>query len=389
MDKFIYLDNHATTKIDERVLELMMPFLKDNYGNPSNRDSRFGRIAFEAVEIARQKVAKLINAQIEEIIFTSCATESNNLVLKGFAENNFKKGKHIVTVATEHSSILEVCKKLESFGFEITILNVDKFGRISIEELVSSLRKDTILVSVMMANNEIGTIHPIKKIAKICRDKNIAFHTDASQCGAYLEIDSKIIDATFITLSSHKMFGPKGVGALFVNKNHSPKINSQIDGGGQENKMRSGTLNVPAIVGFGKACEIAMNEQQSDFERISNLRNQMQNELLKLGEITINGEIENRLPNNLNISIEGIQNTTLLKNVKNLVFSTNSACLSTDISMGKFSHILRAIGLNETEAKSTIRFGLGRFTTKEEIFEAIEILKTEINNIRKNNLVIN
>ncbi len=380
----IYLDNHSTTQVDPRVVEVMVPFFTEHYGNAASRQHQFGWYAEEAVEFTRKKIAQSINAEPKEIIFTSGATESNNLALKGIAETSSKKN-HIITVATEHKSILDVCKKLETQGFSVTYLPVDKYGMVNPDVLKNAITEKTMLVSVMFANNEIGTIAPIKEIGKICSEREIIFHTDATQCVGKISVDVQEMNIHLMSFTAHKMYGPKGIGALYVRKKN-PKINmiAQIDGGGHEQGMRSGTLNVPAIVGFGKAIEIATSEMQTEMQRIQTLRNELENSLLKLSDTFLNGHPKLRLPNNLNISFAGIAPNLLLQSLKKeIAISSFSACTSSTQTVETISHVLQAIGVKKELAQSTLRFGIGRFTTEEEIHYAINKVSEVVERLRE------
>ncbi len=362
----IYLDNNATTPVDGRVLETMLPFYTKYFGNAASHTHSFGWQAEEAVDIAREQVAQLVNAQPSEIIFTSGATESDNLALKGIFEMYAAKGKHIITVKTEHKAVLDSCKHLEKLGAEITYLGVNSDGLINIEELEGSFRKNTILLSVMYANNEIGVIQPISEISKIAKDKGILFFTDATQAVGKIPVNVLKDGIDLMAFSAHKMYGPKGVGALYVRrKDPRAKITAQMDGGGHERGMRSGTLNVPGIVGFGKACELCKVEIQKDAARIGRLRDKLENDLLQIEDTQVNGSRIHRIPNTLNISFKNVDSTDLMKRFsRNIALSSGSACTSATQSP---SFVLKALGLPDDLALSSLRFGLGRFTTEEEI----------------------
>jgi cysteine desulfurase len=364
----IYLDNHATTRVDPRVVEAMLPYFTEQFGNASSKDHRYGWHAKEAVELARRTIAGSLNAEPAEIIFTSGATESNNLALKGIAEAYKDKGTHIVTCATEHRSVLDVCKNLEACGFRVSILSVDSLGHIDLDELERSLTKETIVVSVMTANNEIGTIAPIAEIGSICRARGILFHTDASQAYGKLEIDTKGMQLDAMSFSAHKLYGPKGIGALYLRRNRTGvRLTPQMDGGGHEFGLRSGTLNVPGIVGFGEAALLALQSAEEETRRIGALRDSLQEQLTSVGRTSINGDTANRLSNNLNISFHGIAMKDVMAEVREIALSTGSACTSEDAGTDSYSHVLQAIGIGKELAQSTIRFGLGRFTTDAEI----------------------
>lgn len=360
----IYLDNSATTRIDDRVLEEMLPYLKSNYGNASSLYS-LGRESKKAIEDARDKVAKFLNCKSSEIYFTSGGSESDNTAIKGIARANRKKGNHIITSKIEHRAVLETCKTLEKEGFEITYLDVDRYGRVDIEKLKSVIRKDTILISIMYANNEIGTIQDIEKIGKIARENGICFHTDAVQAVGILDIDVEKQNIDSLSLSAHKFYGPKGIGVLYVKKNI--KFEKFIDGGHQERNKRAGTENVANIVGLAKALEIATESLQAHKNKISSLRDYFESNLKsKIENATINGDIENRLPGNSNISFLGVNGQDLLLNLDMLgiCVSSGSACTSGSIDP---SHVLTAIGLDEEKAKSSIRISIGKYNTKEDI----------------------
>lgn len=362
----IYLDNNATTPVDGRVLETMLPFYTKYFGNAASHTHSFGWQAEEAVDIAREQVAQLVNAQPSEIIFTSGATESDNLALKGIFEMYAAKGKHIITVKTEHKAVLDSCKHLEKLGAEITYLGVNSDGLINIEELEGSFRKNTILLSVMYANNEIGVIQPISEISKIAKDKGILFFTDATQAVGKIPVNVLKDGIDLMAFSAHKMYGPKGVGALYVRrKDPRAKITAQMDGGGHERGMRSGTLNVPGIVGFGKACELCKVEIQKDAARTGRLRDKLENDLLQIEGTQVNGSRIHRIPNTLNISFKNVDSTDLIKRFsRDIALSSGSACTSATQSP---SFVLKALGLPDDLALSSLRFGLGRFTTEEEI----------------------
>lgn len=374
----IYLDNSATTRIDDRVLEEMLPYLKSNYGNASSLYS-LGRESKKAIEDARDKVAKFLNCKSSEIYFTSGGSESDNTAIKGIARANRKKGNHIITSKIGHRAVLETCKTLEKEGFEITYLDVDRYGRVDIEKLKSVIRKDTILISIMYANNEIGTIQDIKKIGKIARENGIYFHTDAVQAVGILDIDVEKQNIDSLSLSAHKFYGPKGIGVLYVKKDI--KFEKFIDGGHQERNKRAGTENVANVVGLAKALEIAIESLQAHKNKISSLRDYFESNLKsKIENATINGDIENRLPGNSNISFLGVNGQDLLLNLDMLgiCVSSGSACTSGSIDP---SHVLTAIGLDEEKAKSSIRISIGKYNTKEDIDylikNLVEIIKRQ------------
>lgn len=366
MHRPIYLDNHATTPVDKRVVDTMIPYFTDHFGNPSSINHQYGWEAEAAVKQTRDILAKAINASPEEIIFTSGATEANNLAIKGVAEAYFQKGQHIITVATEHNAVLDPCKYLETLGFEITVLPVQKDGLINLEELEKAIRPDTILVSIMAANNEIGVIQPLTEIGKICRAQDIIFHTDAAQAIGKIPLNVQTSQIDLMSLTAHKVYGPKGIGALYVRRrNPRVKLAAQQHGGGHERGMRSGTLYTPQIVGFGKAVEIANLEQEQENKRLTQLRNQLWEPLSKIEGIHLNGHPTQRLPGNLNISIEGVDGAALLLGLQSIMaVSSGSACSSTTTAP---SHVLTALGHSEKLAYASIRFGIGRFNTAEEI----------------------
>jgi cysteine desulfurase len=362
----VYMDNHATTRVDPRVLEAMLPYFTEKYGNAASRNHEFGWKAEEAVENARGQIARLINASPKEIIFTSGATESDNLALKGISEFHRAKGNHIITQATEHKAVLDVCKRLAESGCEITYLPVAKDGRISLEDLRRAITPKTILISIMYANNEIGVLQPIAEIGKIAKHAGVLFHTDAVQAIGKIPVDVERDAIDLLSLSAHKLHGPKGVGVLYVRrKNPRVQLAPMIDGGGHERGLRSGTLNVPGIVGLGKACEICSKEMPQESARLAALRDKLKDAILgRLDDATINGSIEHRLPNNLNLSFAGVEGDALLMGINDVAVSSGSACTSATLEP---SHVLRALGVPEELAHSSIRFGLGRFNTGEEV----------------------
>jgi cysteine desulfurase len=367
----IYLDNSATTPVDPRVMDIMIPYFTEKFGNAASRSHPFGWVAEEAVDYAREQVAKLINADPKEIIFTSGSTEANNLALKGVFEMYAEKGNHIITCTTEHKCILDTCKHIEKSGGEITYLEVDDEGMIDLKELEAAITPKTILISIMYANNEIGVMHPIKEIAAIAKKHNVLFHTDATQAAGKVPIDVQAEGIHLLSMSAHKMYGPKGIGCLYVRrKNPRVKVTAQIDGGGHERGMRSGTLAVPGIVGFGAACEIARNEMFNDAERLSKLRDKLENALLELEEAFVNGNRQHRLPHITNISFKYVEGEGLMMGFnKDIAVSSGSACTSASLEP---SYVLKALGLGDDLAHSSIRFSLGRFTTEEQIDFTIE-----------------
>ena len=362
----IYLDNHATTPLDPRVLEAMMPYLTDRFGNSASRNHQFGWEAEQAVETARDQVAKLIGANPKEVIFTSGATESDNLAIKGVAEIYQDKGNHIITAVTEHKAVLDSCKRLERYGYRITYLPVDHDGLINLDELKREIGVTTILVSIMYANNEIGVLQPVAEIGKICQERGVLFHSDAVQAIGKVPVSVLDDGIDLMSITAHKFYGPKGTGALYVrNKNPRVQLAAQLDGGGHERGMRSGTLNVPGIVGLGKACEIAMKEMGDESKRISTFRDKLKKKLEdQLDEVHVNGSLKQRLPGNLNMSFAHVEGESLLMGINDIAVSTGAACTAASLEP---SHVLAALGLGAEIAHSSIRFGIGRFNTETEI----------------------
>lgn len=364
----IYLDNHATTPLDPRVLEAMLPYFTERFGNAASRNHQFGWEAEQAVEQARENIAKLIGATAKEIVFTSGATESNNLAIKGAAEMYREKGNHIITAATEHKAVLDTCKRLEKQGYRVTYLPVQADGLISLDDLQRAIDDKTILVTIMTANNEIGVLQPIEQIGKICKERGVLFHTDAVQAAGKIPVDVNKWNVHMMSLSAHKMYGPKGVGALYVRrKNPRVQLTAIIDGGGHERGMRSGTLNVPGIVGFGKAAELAMAEMAEESKRLKYLRDKLMNKFLNnLDEVKVNGTMEEgkHLPGNLNISFIYVEGESLLMGINDIAVSSGSACTSATLEP---SYVLKSLGLGDDVAHSSIRFGIGRFNTEAEI----------------------
>lgn len=371
-NEIIYLDNNATTPIAPQVLDAMLPFLKENFANPSSTH-HFGATINKKVQVARTQVADLIGAEEQEIIFTSGSTEAINIALKGVAEQYEIKGKHIITVSTEHKAVLDTCKHLETRGYEVTYLSVQKDGLIDLDELRQSMRSDTIFVCVMYVNNETGVIQPIKKIASLVHERGALFITDATQAVGKMEIEVDALGIDLLCLSGHKMYAPKGIGALYIRQNI--KLPAYTHGGGHENGLRSGTLNVPGIIGLGAACEIAAQEMHQDSERIVALRNKLENELLKIPETFVNGNRENRIFNVTNICFRGIDASVLIGRMKNVAVSNGSACTSLVVEP---SHVLTAMGLCEGDAFDSLRFSLGRFNTEKEMQEAVDIIKIQM-----------
>jgi cysteine desulfurase len=366
----LYMDNHATTPMDPRVLEAMMPYFTGKFGNAASRNHQFGWEAEAAVDNARNQIAKLIGATAKEIIFTSGATESNNLAIKGIAEMYREKGNHIITQVTEHKAVLDTCKKLEKMGYKVTYLPVQPDGLVDLEVLRNAIVTEgpnkTILVSIMYANNEIGVVQPIREIGKICHEKGVLFHTDAVQAVGKIPVDVQADNIDVLSLSGHKIYGPKGVGALYVRRrNPRVQITEQINGGGHERGMRSGTLNVPGIVGLGAACEICMNEMAGEAKREIELRDYLRAKLeASLDYVQVNGNMEHHLPGNLNMSFVYVEGESLLMGINDIAVSSGSACTSATLEP---SYVLKALGLGDEIAHSSIRFGLGRFNTKAEV----------------------
>jgi cysteine desulfurase len=378
----IYLDNNATTPMDPRVLEAMIPFFTEHFGNAASRNHPFGWEAEEAVDYARGQVAKLIGADAKEIIFTSGATEGDNLAIKGVFEMYASKGNHIITAVTEHKAVLDTCKHLEKLGAEITYLPVNADGLVDLKELEAAIKPTTILVAIMYANNETGTIQPVKEISALAKKHGVLFFTDATQAVGKIPVDVQKDGIDLLTFSAHKMYGPKGIGALYVRrKNPRVKVTAQMDGGGHERGMRSGTLNVPGIVGFGKACEVAAQDMEADTKRISQLRDKLENALIQLEEAYINGSKEQRLPHVTNISFKYVEGEGLMMGFnKNIALSSGSACTSASLEP---SYVLKALGLGDDLAHSSLRFGLGRFTTEEQIDYTIKAVSETVLKLRE------
>ncbi len=362
----IYMDNHATTPMDPRVLEEMLPYFTEKFGNSASRNHSFGWEAEQGVEQARERIAKLVGATAKEIIFTSGATESDNLALKGVAEMYKEKGNHIITAVTEHKAILDTCKRLEKYGYRVTYLPVKGDGLVDLEDLKRAIDDKTILVSIMFANNEIGVIQPVEQIGAICRERGVLFHSDATQAVGKVPVDVNQMKIDLMSISAHKMYGPKGVGALYVRrKNPRVQISAMIDGGGHERGMRSGTLAVPNIVGLGKACELCMQEMPEESKRLAALRDRLRSRIEKdLDEVYINGTMEHRLPGNLNMSFAYVEGESLLMGISDIAVSSGSACTSATLEP---SYVLKALGTGDDLAHSSIRFGLGRFNTEAEV----------------------
>jgi len=378
----IYMDNQATTPLDQRVLDAMMPYFHEKFGNAASRNHSFGWAAEEGVDKARHQIAALINAKPKEIIYTSGATESDNLAIKGVVEFYKDKGNHVITCVTEHKAVLDSCKALERAGkATVTYLRVDKDGLVDLDDLRKAITDKTVLITIMYANNEIGTIHPIAEIGKIAKEKGIVFHCDATQGVGKVPVDVEASGIDLLSLSAHKIYGPKGIGALYV-RSKSPRVRLSpiIDGGGHERGMRSGTLNVPGIVGLGEACEISGREMQTEGARLIDLRNKLQAGLFeRLDEVYINGHPTQRLPGNLNVSFAYVEGESLLMGIHDIAVSSGSACTSATLEP---SYVIRALGTDEELAHSSIRFGLGRFNTEEEVdFVADRVVK-EVKRLR-------
>src|SRR3954469_17241271 len=378
----VYMDNHATTPVDPRVLQEMLPYFGEKFGNAASRNHSFGWAGEEAVETARERIAKLIGATTKEIVFTSGATESDNLAIKGVAEMYREKGNHIITAVTEHKAIIDTCKHLEKDGYRVTYLQVQKDGRISLDELKAAITDKTILITIMAANNEIGVIQPIAEIGAIAKEKGILFHTDAVQIVGKVPFNVNDLQVDMASISAHKMYGPKGVGALYVRRRNPRVLLAPIiDGGGHERGMRSGTLNVPGIVGFGKAAEICRLEMATESERLRQLRDYLNDKLHKqLDELYINGSMEHRLPHNLNISFAYVEGESLLMGINDVAVSSGSACTSASLEP---SYVLKALGAGDDLAHSSIRFGLGRWSTDEEVDYVVERLTTVVRRLRE------
>jgi cysteine desulfurase len=378
----IYMDNHATTAVDPRVLDVMLPYFSERYGNAASRNHPFGWEAEKAVEQARKQVADLIGASAKEIVFTSGATESDNLAIKGVAEMYRQKGDHIITAVTEHKAVIDSCKRLEKQGCRVTYLPVRRDGLIDLEELKRAITGKTILITIMMVNNEIGVVQPIAEIGRIAREHAVLFHTDAVQAAGKIPFDVNAMNVDLASLSAHKMYGPKGVGALYVRrKNPRVLVAPIIDGGGHERGMRSGTLNVPAIVGFGAAAEICREEMVAEGPRLRALRDRLLDGLRNnLDEIHVNGSMTDRAPNNLNISFAYVEGESLLMGINDIAVSSGSACTSASLEP---SYVLKALGTGDDLAHSSIRFGLGRFNTEEEVDYVIEKVTSVVTRLRE------
>ncbi len=383
MTRRVYMDNHATTPVDQRVVDAMLPVFTQQFGNSGSRNHAFGWEAEALVDEAREKVAKVIGAKAKEIIFTSGATESDNLALRGVVEFYKEKGNHIITATTEHKAILDTCKALERKGLAtVTYLEVDKFGLVDLTELRNAITDKTILISLMHANNEIGTIQPLHEIGKIAKEKGILFHTDATQSAGKIPVDVEAMGVDLLSLSAHKIYGPKGIGALYVRaRNPRVRLTSQLDGGGQERGMRSGTLNVPGIVGLGRAMELGGELMDSENERLLRLRERLRQGIMgKLDDVFLNGHPMQRLPGNLNISFAFVEGESLLMGLKDIAVSSGSACTSATLEP---SYVLKALGVGDELAHTSIRFGLGRFNTEDEVDYVAERVVHEVNRLRE------
>ena len=378
----VYLDNNATTPMDPRVLETMIPYFTEHFGNAASRNHPFGWQAEEAVDYAREQVAKLIGADPKEIIFTSGATEGDNLGIKGVFEMYASKGNHIITCTTEHKAVLDTCKHIEKLGGEVTYLEVDKEGLVNLAELEAAIKPTTILIAIMYANNEIGVIQPVREISALARKHGVLFFTDAVQAVGKIPVNVLEDGIDIMAFTAHKMYGPKGIGALYVRrKNPRVKVTAQMDGGGHERGMRSGTLNVPGIVGFGKACELAREEMHQDAERLSKLRDKLETELLQIEETYVNGSRQHRLPHVSNVSFKYVEGEGLMMGFnKNIALSSGSACTSASLEP---SYVLKALGLGDDLAHSSLRFGLGRFTTEEQIDYTIKAVTDTVLKLRE------
>jgi len=377
----VYMDNNSTTRTDPRVLEAMMPYFTEKFGNSASRNHAYGWETEEGVDLAREQVASIINASSKEIIFTSGATESNNLAIKGVAAMYKKKGNHIISAVTEHKAVIDTCMRLERDGCSVTFLPVDKYGIVSPQQVADAITDKTVIVSIMAANNEIGTVHPLKEIGAICKAKGVLFHTDATQTVGKIPMDVEDMGIDLLSMTAHKMYGPKGVGALYVRrKDPRVRLDAMLDGGGHERGMRSGTLNVTGIVGMGMAAEICRKELHSESERLLKLRNRLHDGInSKLEDAYLNGHPIHRLPGNLNISFAFVEGEGLMMGIKDVAVSSGSACTSASLEP---SYVLKALGLGDELAHSSIRFGLGRFNTEEEVDFVINDVVRAVNHLR-------
>ena len=378
----IYMDNNSTTRVDPWVVEAMLPYFTEKYGNAASRSHVFGWEAEAAVEEARERIAALIGATAKEIIFTSGATESDNLAIKGVASMYKKKGNHIITQVTEHKAVIDTCKRLEREGYRITWLPVDRYGQVHPDQVREAITDQTILVTIMAANNEIGTLQPIQEIGAICKEKGVLFHTDAVQAVGKIPIDVEAMGIDLLSMTAHKMYGPKGIGALYVRKkNPRVRLEPIIDGGGHERGMRSGTLAVPLIVGFGKACDLCRELMPEESARLQRLRERLRQGIMNnLSDTYLNGHPTERLPNNLNISFAYVEGEGLMMGIKDVAVSSGSACTSASLEP---SYVLRALGVGDDLAHSSIRFGLGRFNTEEEVDYVVQLVIREVSRLRE------
>ncbi len=379
--RLVYLDNAATTPVDPRVAEQMIPWLTEHFGNPASRSHAYGWEAEDAVEQARAQVAALVNADPREIVWTSGATESDNLAIKGAAQANAARGRHIVTVKTEHKAVLDTCRALEQQGFEVTFLDVQPDGRLDLDAFVAALRHDTILASVMHVNSEIGVIQDIETLGELCRERGVIFHVDAAQSAGKVDIDLQRLKVDLMSFSAHKIYGPKGIGALYVRRKPRVRIEPQIHGGGHERGMRSGTLPTHQIVGMGAAFQLAAEEMRSERDRVRKLRDRLWHELSKIEAIILNGSLEHRVAHNLNVSVPYVEGEALMMGLsKELAVSSGSACTSASLEP---SYVLRALGREDALAHSAIRFSLGRFTTEDDIDTAVRVVTGTVNHLRE------
>jgi cysteine desulfurase len=377
----VYMDNNATTRTDPRVLEAMLPFFTEHYGNAASRHHALGWKAEEAVEEARSQVAGLIGASSKEIVFTSGATESDNLALKGVAAMYRRKGNHVVTAVTEHHAVLDPARRLEREGFRVTFLPVDRYGRVSAVQVAEALTEQTILISVMMANNEVGTLQPVAEIGKLCKERGVLFHSDAVQAVGKVPVDVQALGIDLLSISAHKLYGPKGVGALYVRRREPHvRLEPLFDGGGHERGMRSGTLPVPLIVGFGKACALCQEDMSEEAERLRRLRERLHLGIMdQLAGVFLNGHPTERLPGNLNLSFAHVEGEALMMSMRSVALSSGSACTSASIEP---SYVLKALGISDDLAHGSLRFGLGRFTTEEEVDFVIDEVVENVNRLR-------
>ena len=376
----IYLDYSATTPVDPRVAEKMIPFLCEHFGNPASRSHAYGWEAEKAVEDARAEVAALVNADAKEIIWTSGATESNNLAIKGAAHFYKGKGKHVLTLKTEHKAVLDTVRELERQGFEATYLDVKEDGLVDLDVLRAAIRPDTVVVSIMFVNNEIGVVQPIAEIGEICRERGVVFHVDAAQATGKVDIDLQNLKVDLMSFSAHKTYGPKGIGALYVRRKPRVRLEAQMHGGGHERGLRSGTLAAHQIVGMGEAFRLAREEMAAENERVRKLRDRLRDGFKDMEAVYVNGDLENRVPHNLNISFAYVEGESLIMAIKDVAVSSGSACTSASLEP---SYVLRALGRNDELAHSSIRFSIGRFTTEEEIDYTIDLLRRKIDKLRE------